>query len=77
METVKFLLCAFYLYLLAGLLFAALFFWRGAALIDSAARGISWKTRALLFPGTVALWPALLRQWRKSAVARRFEPDSE
>ena len=63
METIRFLVNAFYLYLLAGLVFATLFVWRGAAALDEAARGISWKTRALLFPGSAALWPVLLWKW--------------
>lgn len=63
METARFLVYVFYLYLLAGAVFAALFLWRGAARIDNAAKGISWKTRALLFPGSAALWPVLLRKW--------------
>ena len=68
METIRFLVDIFYLYLLAGIVFAAFFVWRGAALIDEAARGISWKTRALFFPGSVALWPVLLRKWMKIRV---------
>ena len=71
MEAIKFLVNVFYLYLLAGAIFAALFVWRGAAMLDEAARGISWKTRALLFPGSAALWPVLLRKWiavRRNAV---------
>ena len=63
METTRFLINAFYLYLLAGVVFAVLFLWRGAAQLDHAAKGISWKTRAFLFPGSVALWPVLLRKW--------------
>ena len=63
METIRLLVNLIYLYLLAGVIFAALFIWRGAEKIDEAARGISWKTRALLFPGTVGLWPVLLRKW--------------
>jgi hypothetical protein len=50
METIKFIVNVFYLYLLAGVIFAALFIWRGAAKLDESAKGISWKTRALLFP---------------------------
>lgn len=65
METIRFLINLFYLYLLAGIAFAAYFLWRGAAQIDEAARGISWKTRVLLFPGSVALWPVLLRKLMK------------
>ncbi|MBK7938267.1 MAG: hypothetical protein IPJ82_14825 [Lewinellaceae bacterium] len=63
METVRFLICVFYCYLLAGVIFAAFFLWRGAAQLDHAAKGISWKTRVFLFPGSAALWPVLLRKW--------------
>lgn len=63
MEAIKFLVNIFYLYLLAGAIFATLFVWRGAAVLDEAAKGISWKTRALLFPGSAALWSVLLRKW--------------
>lgn len=67
METIKFLVNVFYLYLLAGAVFATLFLWRGAAALDEAAKGITWKTRVLLFPGSAALWPVLLRKWLKAA----------
>lgn len=66
MEMVRLLLDLFYLYVLAGVVFAVLFLWRGAGRIDEEAQGISWKTRALLFPGTAALWPLLLRKWRRA-----------
>lgn len=65
MEAIRFLISLFYLYLLAGVVFAALFLWRGIDKIDEAAKGISWKTRALFFPGIVALWPVLWRKWQK------------
>ncbi len=65
METVRFLVHVFYLYLLAGVVFAVLFLRRGAAGLDKAAKGISWKTRAFLFPGSAALWPVLLHKWWK------------
>lgn len=64
METIRFFVHLFYLYLLAGILFAAFFLWRGIDRLDEAARGISWKTRLLFFPGCVALWPVLWRKWR-------------
>ena len=67
METIKFLVNVFYLYLLAGAVFATLFLWRGAAALEEAAKGITWKTRVLLFPGSAALWPVLLRKWLKAA----------
>lgn len=67
METVRVLVNLFYLYLLAGVIFAVLFLWRGIDKIDDATKGISWKTRALFFPGLVALWPVFLKKWKKSA----------
>lgn len=63
MQTIRFLLFVGYAYLLVGVFFAAFFVWRGAGQLDEAARGISWKMRLLLFPGSVALWPFL---WKKS-----------
>ena len=66
MEAIRIFVNLFYLYLLAGVVFAAFFVWRGAAAIDEAAKGISWKTRALFFPGSVALWPVLLKKWLKN-----------
>lgn len=72
METIRFFVNALYLYLLAGVVFASLFLWRGAAALDEAARGISWKTRVLLFPGSAALWPVLLKKW--AAIRRNLVP---
>ena len=63
MKTIEWFVDAFYLYLLVGVIFAAFFLWSGAARLDEAARGISWKTRAFLLPGSVALWPVLLFKW--------------
>lgn len=65
MDATRIFVCCFYAYLLAGAVFAVIFLRQGAAELDESARGISWKTRALLFPGTVALWPLLWRKWRK------------
>lgn len=73
METIKFIVNAFYLYLLAGVIFATLFVWRGAAKLDESAKGISWKTRTLLFPASAALWPVLLRKWLQTSSARLHE----
>ncbi|MCB0532792.1 MAG: hypothetical protein H6574_10530 [Lewinellaceae bacterium] len=66
METARLLILLFYAYLVAGVLFACVFLWRGIGNVDDAANGISWKTRALFFPGIVALWPALWRRWKSS-----------
>ncbi len=65
METIRFAVHLFYLYLLAGVVFAAFFLWRGIDKIDAMAQGLSWKTRALFFPGAAAFWPLLWRKWRR------------
>ncbi len=78
MQTIRFLLFMGYAYILLGVLFASFFVWRGAEKLDDAARGISWKVRALLFPGSVALWPVLLRQWRRAAIRPApFDPEAD
>lgn len=74
MKTIELLINLFYLYLFFGVAFAVFFLWRGAALLDEAARGISWKTRAFLFPGSAALWPVLLRKWLKAARYNTVSP---
>ncbi len=48
------------IYLATGLILAAYFVLRGAARIDSRARGASLFTRLLWAPGAVALWPLLI-----------------
>jgi hypothetical protein len=54
------------LYAGAGLLFALPFLAWGLPRIDTAARGSSLAFRLLILPGTVALWPLLLRRWKRS-----------
>ncbi|TAE47836.1 MAG: hypothetical protein EAZ89_16765 [Bacteroidetes bacterium] len=51
-----------YAYLAAGLAFALWFVFRGDADMAEA----SWKLRLLLIPGTMALWPVLLRKYLKT-----------
>ena len=52
-------------YLLIGLLFAIPFVLRLVTQIDEAAQGTGWGFRLLIFPGTIALWPVLLKKWFK------------
>jgi len=49
-------------YVFAGLLFSSYFVVRGVRRIDPNAGQGSWGFRLLIFPGTVALWPVLLRR---------------
>jgi len=52
-------------YLLIGLLFALAFAVKGVQQVDHAAEGTGIGFRLLIIPGTVALWPILLRKWVK------------
>jgi hypothetical protein len=52
-------------YLAVGILFALPFIWFGVGKIDPHARGGSRGFRLVILPGTVALWPLLLRRWLK------------
>ena len=60
---VTWLLGALGVYLGLGLVFAVPFVLRGVERIDPSARGASWGFRVLVLPGSVALWPLLLRRW--------------
>ena len=52
------------IYLLCGLVFAVPFVLAGVGKIDPHAQHGSWGFRLLIIPGTMALWPLLLRRWR-------------
>lgn len=59
-------------YLAVGVVFGLAFVTRGIARVDSVAHGASFAVRALLLPGSVLLWPILIRMWisasRKSSI---------
>jgi len=50
-------------YLVCGLVFAIPFALVGVKRIDPHAAHGSWAFRLLIIPGTMALWPLLLRRW--------------
>ena len=52
-------------YLACGLLFAVPFVLIGVGRIDPHAAHGSWGFRLVIIPGTIALWPLLLRRWAK------------
>lgn len=66
------------LYAAVGLVFAVAFHLRGLGAMDSAARDAGWFFRTLITPGTIALWPLLLRRWmvvrRKSGNSAEANP---
>jgi membrane protein implicated in regulation of membrane protease activity len=53
------------IYLVCGFLFAVAFVLLGVKRIDPHAAHGSWGFRLLIFPGTMAFWPLLLRRWLK------------
>lgn len=68
MSAAEVFLAALGAYLLVGAVFGLAFVTVGVGRIDHAARGTSAAFRALIFPGSVALWPLLAAKWfrRKS-----------
>jgi hypothetical protein len=52
-------------YTLAGVAFALAFVTVGVTRLDPAARGTSWAFRALILPGSAALWPLLAVKWAR------------
>jgi len=54
-------------YLACGLVFAIPFALVGVKQIDPHAAHGSWGFRILIVPGTMALWPLLLRRWFSGA----------
>jgi hypothetical protein len=56
-------------YLAAGFCFAIPFVLVGVKRIDPHAAHGSWGFRLLIFPGTLAFWPLLLRRWLKGISA--------
>ncbi len=64
---------ALYLYISLGIAFATAFVTIGVSRVDSQAIGSSLGFRILVFPGSVAFWPLLLRRW----TGRKSEPPEE
>jgi hypothetical protein len=58
------------LYGMTGLLFAVAFVTLGVGHVDPAARRAPPGFRLLIFPGSLALWPLLLRKWMTSSRRR-------
>jgi len=62
-----------YVYTALGAVFALAFVTVGVKRIDSQAIGSSVGFRFLIFPGSVAFWPLLLRRW----ISRKKGPPQE
>ena len=55
------------MYIACGLLFACAFLAVGMRRLDPATEGSGYGFRALILPGTVALWPLLALRWVRGA----------
>ena len=53
------------IYVACGIVFALVFLAVGIGRLDPAADGSGYGFRALIFPGTVALWPMLALRWAR------------
>ncbi len=53
---------AFYLYLAVGLVFGCWFVLRGVHRVDAKMQSASWILRLMILPGSLLLWPLLLRK---------------
>jgi hypothetical protein len=67
------LVCALALYTALGAVFAIAFVCIGVKRIDSQAVGTGLGFRILIFPGSVAFWPLLLRRWAGGIVEPPLE----
>jgi hypothetical protein len=54
-------------YILAGVIFAIPFAWRGAGAVEPVAREGTWGFRLLILPGSATLWPYLLYRWWRAS----------
>ena len=52
-----------FVYLACGLAVGVPFVLRGVDRVDASAQGASLGFRLLILPGTVALWPLLVKKW--------------
>lgn len=52
----------FLAYLLAGLLFGCWFVFKGVNKVDPGMEGAPWTLRVLLLPGSMAIWPVLIKK---------------
>ena len=52
-------------YFSIGFLFALFFVTKWVGRIDSFAKEGSWGFKLLIFPGTIAFWPFLMKRWQK------------
>jgi flagellar basal body-associated protein FliL len=50
-------------YLLCGVVFTAVFLFRGLQKMDEGTHGATVGFKIIIIPGCIVLWPVLLRKW--------------
>ena len=64
---IEILLFLTFLYVIAGLLFAIYFVFRGVRIVDPDAEEARLGFRLTIIPGVIAFWPLLLRRVRENS----------
>jgi glycerol uptake facilitator-like aquaporin len=53
-------------YTCCGVVFMIAFLLKGVNKVDGTAHGSTWGFKLMINPGVIALWPVLLKKWRKT-----------
>lgn len=65
MEVFEFLIYMFYGYLIVGFFFALWFTFKGVKKVDDGMIEVKTSLRLLLIPGSMALWPFMMKKYAK------------
>jgi len=74
LDLIRWLVFAFAMYLIPGIIFGVAFAARGVHQMDASASGAGWGFRALIVPGSALFWPLLLTRWTAGRRAREVPP---
>lgn len=55
------------LYLCCGFVFALVFIFKGARVVDEGAHDSSIGFKIIIIPGTMVFWPVLLKKWIRAS----------
>lgn len=72
-QVINIILAVIAIYLMLGFLFAIAFVIKGVNVVDEGAHGSTIGFRIIIIPGTIALWPVLLRKWMKTVKDKNQE----
>jgi hypothetical protein len=63
MQMAEIFVYSFYAYLTIGFFFGLWFIFKGAQKMDAGMKNAKWILRLMILPGTIALWPFMLRKY--------------